>query len=259
MAYGCMWHDDGAECSDWLGLLGMQYYGEQAYSMDGPDMETLERRFFYCTGLSAQGFFAAGQLDCVPCMNPDNRWPPNVCKYLLWQDPLMGLFDADVMGLGLDQHYKETARVISAALEEAGDSGWFLKVPLALAQVLEKKVELSVSLLCHYKEKDREGLRGDLILIGALSESIQRLHGLHREQWMSVCVPFGWERLDLRYGGLMARLDTADLRLRQYLDGSLDQIPELEEPRYPNDRVGDTLGKGIWKVYRNIASPSEEA
>lgn len=259
MAYGCMWHDDGAECSDWLGLLGMQYYGEQAYRMEEPDRETLARRFFYCTGLSAQGFLAAGMLDCVPCMNQDNRWPPNAGKYLLWQDPLMGLFDADIMGLGLERHYKESARVLGEALEEAGEEGWFLKVPLALAGVLEKKAELSVSLLSHYREKDREGLRGDLELIGKLSEDVRNLHGLHREQWMAACTPFGWERLDLRYGGLLARLDTADLRLRQYLDGLLDEIPELEEPRYRNDRVGDTLGNGIWKIYRNIATPSEEA
>lgn len=259
MAYGCMWHDDGAECSDWLGLLGMQYYGEQAYNMEEPDQEMLARRFFYCTGLSAQGFLAAGMLDCVPCMNMDNRWPPNTGKYLLWQDPLMGLFDADIMGLGLEEHYEETARALSTALEAEGKDGWFLKVPQALAVVLKEKVELSGSLLLHYRKKDREGLMEDLKLIRELSKSIRYLHAIHREQWMACCAPFGWERMDLRYGGLLARFETADLRLQQFIDGRLDKIPELEEPRYLNDRVGDTLGKGIWKIYRNIASPSEEA
>lgn len=259
MAYGCMWHDDGAECSDWLGLLGMQYYGEQAYHREEPDMEMLEKRFYYCTGLKARGFMAAGMLDNVPCQNLDNRWPPNPGKYLLWQDPLLGLFDADLASLGLDKHYKEVSRALDCALKAEGEEGWFLKVPLALACVLEKKVRLSEALLKHYQSGSRRGLTEDLKLLEELSGAVRSLHGLHREQWFHTCAPFGWERLELRYGGLMTRLDTARMRLCLFLDGSLERIPELEAPRYCYDRAGNTLGKGIWKIYRDIASLSDEA
>jgi len=43
-------------------------------------------------------------LDEVPGIDRGNRWPPNVSKYLLWQDPLLGLFDRDVEGLDLGEH-----------------------------------------------------------------------------------------------------------------------------------------------------------
>lgn len=74
---------------------------------------------------------------------------------------------------------------------------------------------------------------------------------------MKTCSPFGWSRLDLRYGGLTARLETAVHRLGQYLDGSLSELPELEVHRYEKDRSGQFLGKGIWKTYSEIASLSD--
>ena len=50
MAYGCLWHDDGGECCDWLGLLGMQYYAESAYRQGPVGREVLDARFAACTG-----------------------------------------------------------------------------------------------------------------------------------------------------------------------------------------------------------------
>ena len=77
MAYGCLWHDDGGECCDWLGLLGMQYYAESAYRQGPVGREVLDARFAACTGSCAEWFTDAGFLDAVPCSNPENRWPPN--------------------------------------------------------------------------------------------------------------------------------------------------------------------------------------
>ena len=119
MAYGCLWHDDGAECCDWLGLLGMQYYAESAYSENTVSHEILSLRFAACTGLCADWFTDAAFLDAVPCSNPDNRWPPNPSKYLLWQDPLEGLYDQDLNGLGLDVHYGKTAEKLEAEIGRA--------------------------------------------------------------------------------------------------------------------------------------------
>lgn len=74
---------------------------------------------------------------------------------------------------------------------------------------------------------------------------------------MSSCSPFGWSRLDLRYGGLLARLETASDRLQDYLEGRLSELPELAVPRYTLDRCGDLLGNGIWKVYDKSVSLSD--
>lgn len=257
MAYGCMWHDDGAECCDWLGLPGMQYYAESAYHGEQAGQETLASRFAACTGLCAGFFWDVAGLDAVPCSNPDNRWPPNPSKYLLWQDPLEGLYDADLCGLALDKHYGAVSQMLRADAERAGEDGWFLQVPLRLAEVLHLKTALGEKLHLHYKSGDREALREDAAGLEELLGRVKRLRIAHRRQWMETCSPFGWSRLDLRYGGLMARLETARHLLGLYLDGSLSCLPELEVPRYEKDRRGDYLGNGIWKVYSETAALSD--
>ena len=257
MAYGCLWHDDGAECSDWLGLPGMQFYAEHAYTPGAVDPGAMDSRFYACTGLHAGWFRDAALLDEVPCINTENRWPPNPCKYLLWQDPLEGLYDADIRGLGLDLHYRRAAQRMKRDLEEAGENGFFLRVPLALAEVLEIKSALSGSLSWHYQENDREALQQDADALSELTVRVKTLRRLHREQWMANGSAFGWSRLDLRYGGLLARLDTAEERLRRYLEGTLSKIPELDVPRHVLDRCGSLLGNGIWKVYDKSVSLSD--
>lgn len=257
MAYGCLWHDDGAECCDWLGLLGMQYYAESAYRETPVSQEALSVRFAACTGLCAGWFTDAALLDAVPCSNPENRWPPNPSKYLLWQDPLEGIYDEDLRGLGLDLHYEKTAELLEADAEKAGEEGWFLQVPLLLAKVLHLKAALGERLHLHYKVGDRAALQEDEERFEVLLQQVNELRLAHRQQWMQTCSPFGWSRLDLRYGGLIARVETARYRLGQYLDGSLSGLPELEVPRYERDRCGQFLGKGIWKVYGESVTLSD--
>ena len=257
MAYGCMWKDDGAECGDWTGLLGMQYYAENAYHEDPVSQEFLASRFAACTGLFAGWFMDVSFLDDVPCSNPENRWPPNPSKYLLWQDPLEGLYDGDLRGLGLDEHYGKTAERLEADMEEAGEEGWFLQVPLLLAKVLHVKTALGERLHLHYKDKDRAALQKDAEQLEVLLDRVNELRIAHRKQWMTTCSPFGWSRLELRYGGLTARIETACHRLGRYLDGSLSELPELEAARYEKDRRGRFLGNGIWMVYGETASLSD--
>ena len=45
--------------------------------------------------------------------------------------------------------------------------------------------------------------------------------------------PFGFEVQDIRIGGLIQRLKTAEKRIGEYINGESDCIPELEETRLP--------------------------
>ena len=54
--------------------------------------------------------------------------------------------------------------------------------------------------------------------------------------WMDMYKPFGWENLELRYGGLRARLETMQDRIASYLDpsdSSVKDLPELEVETHP--------------------------
>ena len=51
------------------------------------------------------------------------------------------------------------------------------------------------------------------------------------KQWFKENRPFGWEVLDIRLGGVKARLESAAQRVTDYLQGRTARIEELEEPR----------------------------
>ncbi len=66
--------------------------------------------------------------------------------------------------------------------------------------------------------------------------------------------PFGWEVIELRYGGLMARVDTLKKTVEMFLRGESDSIPEFETeliPPFPDSpKPTATLG------YRRIVTSS---
>ena len=69
--------------------------------------------------------------------------------------------------------------------------------------------------------------------IPELLERLKRLHGLHRTYWFATNKPEGFDITELRYGTQFMWLDTARLRVNQYLRGEIDSLPELEKERIP--------------------------
>ena len=78
-------------------------------------------------------------------------------------------------------------------------------------------------------KRDRRGVRGILKgQVEPLRREVDRPWKIHREMWLGTYRPFGWEVLEGRNGGLHHRLETLADRLRDYVAGRVDSIPELE-------------------------------
>ena len=58
---------------------------------------------------------------------------------------------------------------------------------------------------------------------------LNKFYAAFRYQWYKENKPYGFEVQDARLGGLMQRLKNARQILKDYVNGKLDQIPELEE------------------------------
>ena len=52
-----------------------------------------------------------------------------------------------------------------------------------------------------------------------------------RRQWFAENKSFGWEVLDIRLGGVCARLESVQQRVTDYLEGRISCLEELEEER----------------------------
>ncbi|MFC4075816.1 beta-N-acetylhexosaminidase [Salinithrix halophila] len=254
--FATLWGDDGAETNMLSGLLGLQFFAEHGYA-DRVDRDQLYRRFALCVGAEAEDFLTLGRFDLLPGANREDLTPDNPTKFLLWQDPLLGLFDRHVEGIPVASYYSNLSRDLERCLERSGTWRFLFETPLRLAETLILKGDLGIRLKKAYEAGDRETL-GRLAEeeIPELYRRVESLRHAHRAQWLETMKPFGWEVLDIRYGGLLTRLESTGSRLVGYLKGEVQRIEELEEKRLFFDSHQPSEGVGKANLYSRIASPS---
>ena len=222
-----MWGDGGMECDLFSAGPGLQYFAEYVYG-DAIDPARLRANFRGSCDADFDDWVRAGDLDALPCLKKPKESFANVSKWLLWQDPFLAIMDPNLEGAELRSHFQQLADALGTAAHKGGSAAR-LRFPARMAAVLALKVHLRRDLATAYAAGDGEALRR--MRRGDLPELIRRVRDLwkcHRAMWLSLYKPFGWECIDRRYGGLLARLDTVADRLDDYLGGRIDSIPELE-------------------------------
>jgi len=257
--YATMWGDDGNEGNPFAALLGLQLYAEHAYSEMEPDREYLAERVKFCTGIEANAFLQLKDLDETPGSEPDNRKQSNPSKFLLYQDVLLGLFDKQIEGLDMAYHYEQVGRNISGSRNKDAVLDYLFDVPEKLCSVLKLKSTIGIQLKQAYDSKNNEALRHAATeLLPAIAEAVRELRNAHRIQWLRMFKPFGWEVLDIRYGGVINRLETATYRLLDYVEGRIERIEELEQERllYSSANRFENKGVGWCSYYYRMASPN---
>ncbi|WP_053365848.1 beta-N-acetylhexosaminidase [Bacillus sp. FJAT-27245] len=229
-----LWGDNGGETPLIAADPVLQLYAEHTYHKT-VDKERLAVRFHFCTGNHLEDFLLLNQFDETPGVMEKNLNSSNASKFLLWQDVLIGLFDENIKGLKMTEHYQSLVSKLTAAKERNPKALPLFELYEQLADVLRVKAEMGIRLKAAYDQNDKKTM---VLLAEEIKElAIQTglLHRKHREVWFSLYKPFGWEVIELRYGGLSARLETAQFRIQQWLEGKIGRIEELEEKRLVHD------------------------
>ncbi len=273
------WFDNGTETPVRTAFYSALYFAELCYSEE-MDTEQLDRWLMQLTGYTSDAYHLLDAFDNTPGVKKDNENADNPSKYLLYQDVLTGLFDGQIAGLGLDmgQYYKKLAKRLEDLLNEKSKCYMDIenkysmdienkysmdienKVPMdavfryynMLAEILSQKAMSGIEIRKAYRAGDRETLVLLADRIQRLLPMVSRLKAMREELWFSECRPFGFEVLDIRIGGVMVRLESAEKRLRNYLEGKADILEELEEPMivYQDDPADDShkmcMG-GFWQ------------
>ena len=254
-----IWGDGGSETNAVLALLGLQLYAEHAYAED-PSREQIFRRFEFCSGEKAQDFYDFEKFDQLPITKPE--WggedaPSNPSKFLLFQDILLGLCDKNIEGIeNLGAYYADLRDCFAQKHSDTPLSQKIYEYGYCLADALFLKADRGLCLKASYEKKDRAGLQAELETLHALREKIDALHTAHKNLWFATNKPFGYEVIDMQYGSLTARVETAIQRLSEYLDGRISRIEELEGERLPFAGIrfgGPALGR--FGSARAVASP----
>lgn len=247
--FATMWGDNGAETPLTTALPIMQLFAEHSYRKDITD-EHLAERFQFCTGGDYDSFMLLNQLDETPGVGKNNVHASNPSKFLLWQDILMGLYDENIRGWSLGEYYTQLAPQLEKAKEK--NPAWTLLFDFygQLAKVLAVKAEMGLNVKQAYDEENPVIVKEIVKQLDALIVSANSLREKHRILWFSMNKPFGWEVLEIRYGGLITRLDTVQYRLNQWLNGEVDRLEELEEERLhfegPYPMPEGTLGRNLY-------------
>ncbi|KZE81724.1 glycoside hydrolase [Paenibacillus elgii] len=256
--HAAMWGDDGMENNHFNALLGIQLYAEHAYAEE-VSTEQLHQRVKFCTGIDAEAFLNLKYLDETPGSVPDNTEQSNPSKFLLWQDVLLGLFDKQIEGLELSEHYAQLEQAIHERRNPEADLDYLFEVPEQLCRVLALKSQLGIELKRAYDNGELEKLKdAALNVLPELSRRVNALRIAHRNQWHAMYKPFGWEVLDIRYGGVLTRLESASARLLDYAEGRVDKLEELEQERlvFGQRNRFNNKGAGWSSYYFRIASPN---
>src|SRR5690606_31494372 len=165
-------------------------------------------RFQFCTGGNYHDFMLLNYFDETPGVSKDNLHESNPSKFLLWQDVLIGLYDQNIKGLPMNQHYEQLISKLENASRENPEWKVIFEFYEQLARVLSVKSEIGIQLKAAYDAEDKKKMRSLQEQLATLIEGTQELRCRHRILWFTVNKPFGWEVIDIRYGGLLARLET---------------------------------------------------
>jgi len=251
-----VWLNDNAECDYFANLFGLSFTAELGYNKDAckPEFEmtNFRERFNAVTGGNFDAFYEMSLYH--------NKFDANekyerfhdrfLGKPAFWQDIMEGLYDTHLFERPMSDHYRECAKRMSGYCNEADRWNYLYTFAARVFEYLAYKTEIAEKLVPAYKTGDRETLSfiSDTLL-PCLKDATQEVHMLHREMWLQSLKTIGWSSLDIRYGGMASRCDTAKMLIDDYLAGNTECIEELEE-----ERLFKSLSGFI--PYSSIATPN---
>lgn len=225
------WGDNGAECSMFSSVTSLFFASEIAKGIN--DINKIKEDFFNVLGYKYDDL----KLLEIPnqITNPGEGDDPklvNPCKYFLYNDPLLGIFDNRV-DLNDEILFEKHAKKLNEVSFRCGEYKYIFDYLASLCHLLSIKVSLGVRIREAYQKGDKEELKN---LLPRIEECINRISDFstqYRKRWIIDNKPIGMEVGQLRLGGLKARLEETRRVVIAYTNGTIDRIEELREKILP--------------------------
>jgi hypothetical protein len=228
----CNWQDNGGDAPAGIDVLGFMIFSEMAYTEVFSE-DALQGLSPVICGEEYDTLYAAGCID-VPDEKLNAVNPVNISKTFLFQDPLLGKYDLETGYFPAADYYRAAAARLypSVSANGGGFASAHVRLIYELARVLELKADFGARAKKAYDGGDLHALAALAEVAGGeLKQRVKTLHETHREIWLRLNKPFGWEVADIKYGGVLLRLEYAQMRIRQYVKGEIKEIPELAHER----------------------------
>lgn len=237
-----VWGDDGQECSH-FSVLPSLFYAIKIYKGE-TSLTKIKKEFKELTG---EDFDHMVALELPNRLVKDNWRNPS--KYGFYSDLLNGFNDRYTIDSAPEIYKRHTKRLKKYA-KESKEFSYLYEMSYKLCDFMSVKFLLGKRLREYYKKGDRQGLEQILKDIKVAKKKLNAFYLAHYNRWMTDNNPHGFDVQDLRIGGLMQRLSTAERRVSDYLNGKLDKIEELETElllTYKEVADSNLLCVGGWK------------
>ncbi|MBR2903218.1 MAG: family 20 glycosylhydrolase, partial [Clostridia bacterium] len=197
------------------------------YAHGNHDIDKIKARFKELMGLDFDAFMALENADKLkPREGFGEMCSPT--KYLLYNDVFAGIYDSTVDQS--ERHiFKEAAEALRPYLKDE-KWGYIFRKAKALAEVMEYKFDLGVRTRKAYKEGDKKQLKYLANKVYPLViKRIKKFYKTFREYWYLENMQNGFEVMDVRFGGLIQRLNSCRTLLNEYCAGKRERLAELEQ------------------------------
>ena len=205
-------------------------FSENCYNKNACD-EKLKRRFTACTNGNFDDFLIMDELNYPPDRSDNAEFAINPSRYLMFQDILSGIFDKHIVK-GTNEFYTELKSKMADAISRNVEYSIIFETLQTLCDMLSVKSEIGIILKKAYDKKDKKQL--EEIKTKILPELLHKIEVFYikvRKQWFDENKAFGFDVQDIRFGGLIMRVNQAIYMLDEYLSGKIDVIEELEVKR----------------------------
>lgn len=226
----CTWQDS-AECPHFLALPAALIYAELDYT-GRYSFDEMQKKVKFLYGIDYEDFIKMGEADHIH----ENGQPELATKFMLYNDPLMGLLDKNIEGLDLRKFYGKMVKDYKNRGKSYGGMKLSFDQYKAFLYVLELKADYGVRLKKAYDAKDFDALctlRDEAVVIKTRYEKLMEID---RQLFTEYFQGFGYESIETRRATMAARFETTRYKLDKFILGEIDRIEELEEERLPYNR-----------------------
>ena len=248
-----MWGDDGGFCDFESAFAGLAWAAERAYAGAEPDERVLEKRY--------AALFGGASWKAVAALG---EWADGETTQLIWDDPIMNL-RAGVRRLearaeiyntltgqthaDLESGLRKAARILARAPVPAGGQGGSVPYARAFCAALLARIALADALAAAWslpKGKRRAAVKAKALPAARRNvAAMEAFEAEFRAMWLSHNRPQGLETTQIRLAGAAERAAECVRRLRDYVDGRADTIPELDDMARV-DFKPEIAGPGTW-------------
>ncbi len=225
-----VWGDNSREAPPFIVLEGLLPFSEHCY-IDNPTQQHYDEMFQFIFGMDVEDFRFLPDLDIY---KEDIKQP---ARPLLYNDVLCGMLDKNYEGIDLKSHFEKFADRARLAKDKTfaakGDCMYtdMFSYYAAAADFLAIKSTLGIEITNAYKSGDRDKLKNfSDAIIPKVIQSCERMIEAYKTMFFKHYKALGFEVYDIRMGGTIARLKTAQMRIKQHLENGV-KLEELEEER----------------------------